>query len=358
MKIVIRAGGTGTRLWPKSRETKPKQLHKLTSKKTMLRETIDRVLPICEPEEIFISTNQKFVKEVIKEAPDIPLKNIICEPERKDTAAACGLETIFIEKRFPNSFVASLGSDHLIKQPAKFRQILKIAKTALEKFPDYLFCLGVYPTFPGIGFGYIKLGKIIDEIKHKEIYVVKKFTEKPDLRTAKKFLSKSGYLWNANIFLWNTKTLLSLYKKFLPKMYNGLMKIKDALETKQEQEVLTEEYAKFEKIAIDYAIVERAPKVGAVSLDIGWSDIGDFAVLKDELSDSEKENLVKGEHIDIDTENSLIYGKSGKIIATIGVKDLIIVDTDDALLVCDKYRAQEVKKVVEKLKKEGKDRYL
>lgn len=358
MKIVIRAGGVGTRLWPKSREARPKQLQALISNKTMLRETVDRVLPICEPEEIFISTNKKLIDEVVAELPEIPLKNIISEPERKDTAPACGLESIFIEKRFPNSIVASLGSDHLIKYPKKFREALKIASKAVQNHPDYLFCLGVNPTFPSTGYGYIKLGEIIDEINHKEIYQVKKFTEKPKIKTAKKFLSKGGYLWNANMFLWNTKTLLSLYKKFLPKMYKGLLKIKEALETKNEQEILESEYKKFEKIAIDYAIIEKAPKIATVSVDCGWSDIGDFAVLKDELTDSEKENLVQGEYLGIDTENSLIYGRPGKIIATLGLEDMIIIDTEDALLVCKKHRAQEVKKIVEKLKKEKKEKYL
>ncbi|MEW6408073.1 MAG: sugar phosphate nucleotidyltransferase [Patescibacteria group bacterium] len=358
MKIVIRAGGVGTRLWPKSREARPKQLQALISNKTMLRETVDRVLPICEPEEIFISTNQKFIDEVVGELPDIPLKNIISEPERKDTAPACGLESIFIEKRFPNSIVASLGSDHLIKYPKKFHEVLKIAGKAVQNHPDYLFCLGVNPTFPSTGYGYIKLGEIIDEINHKEVYQVEKFTEKPEVKTAKKFLSKGDYLWNANMFLWNTKTLLSLYKKFLPKMYKGLVKIKDALETKNEQEVLEFEYKKFEKIAIDYAIIEKAPKIAVISVNCGWSDIGDFAVLKDELTDSEKENLVQGEHLGIDTENSLIYGRPGKIIATLGLEDMIIIDTEDALLVCKKHRAQEVKKIVEKLKEEKKEKYL
>lgn len=358
MKIVIRAGGVGTRLWPESREAKPKQLHKLTSSKSMLRETLERVLPIAEPEEIFISTNQKFADKVVKELPEIPLKNIICEPERKDTAAACGLESVFIEKRFPGSTVASLGSDHFIRQPEEFRRLLAVAQKACEKHPEYLFCLGVRPHAPHTGYGYIELGEIFDEIEHKEIYKVAKFTEKPNLKKAKEFLASGRHLWNANMFLWNTKTLLSLYKKFLPKMHGSLMKIKEALETKEEQEVISAEYKKFEKIAIDYAIIEQASNVAALIFEGDWSDIGDWANLKDELCDLEKENLARGEHLSIDTENSLIYGKNGKIIATIGIKDIVIVDSDDALLVCDKYRAQEVKKVVEKLKKEKKEKYL
>lgn len=358
MKIVIRAGGIGARLWPKSREAKPKQLQALISDKTMLRETVDRVLCMAEPEEIFVSTNRNFVDNVIRELPEIPLKNIITEPERKDTAAACGFESIIIEKRYKSSFVASLGSDHLIKYPKKFCQILKIAKKAAQRHPDHLFCLGVSPDFPSAGYGYIQLGKVIDEINHLEVFRVKKFTEKPSLARARKFLSAGNYLWNANMFLWNTKTLLSLYKKFLPKMHKGLFKIKAALETDREQEVVAAEYKKFEKIAVDYAIIEKAKKIAAITLDIGWSDIGDFATLKDELTESEKENLVKGEHVGLDTENTLIYGEKGKIIATLGIKDKIIVDTKDALLVCDKRRAQDVKKIVEKLKEKKKEKYL
>ncbi len=358
LKIVIRAGGVGTRLWPESREKMPKQLHKLASDKSMLRETVDRLYPDIEPEAIFVSTNKNCVDRVIKELPDIPLKNIIVEPSRKDTAAACGLETVYIEKRFPNSIVASLGSDHLVRRPEEFRRVIQATAKAAKKNPEHLFCLGCFPTFPDTNFGYIKLGKEIDAVDKLKVYKVNQFTEKPDFQTAKKLISKGGCLWNANMFLWNTRTLLSLYKKFLPKMHTGLMKIKKSLDTDMEQETLSGEYNKLEKVAIDYAILEKSSKVAAVSLNVGWNDIGNWTSLKDELASKEKDNVIRGEHLAIDTTNSLIYGQKDKIVATIGVKDLIIVDTNDALLVCDKKRAPEVKKIVDELKKTKKEKYL
>lgn len=358
LKIVIRAGGVGTRLWPESREKMPKQLHKLTSNKSMLRETVDRLYPDIEPEDVFISTNKNCVDKVVKDISEVPLKNIIVEPARKDTAAACGLETVYIEKRFPGAIVASLGSDHLVREPKEFLRVLKAAAKAAKKHPEFLYCLGCFPTFPDINFGYIKLGKTIDTVEKTKIYQVERFTEKPDFSTARKLISKGNCLWNANMFLWNTQTLLALYKKFLPKMHKGLLKIKKALDTDLEQETISSEYHKFEKVAIDYAILEKAPRVAAVSLNVGWNDIGNWSSLKDELSKKAQDNVVRGEHLGIDTKNSLVYGPKNKIIATIGIKNLVIVDTDDALLVCDKDRAPEVKKIVDKLKEEKKDRYL
>ncbi|NQU99746.1 MAG: mannose-1-phosphate guanylyltransferase [Parcubacteria group bacterium] len=357
LKIVIRAGGTGTRLWPKSRQNSPKQLSKLIGSRTMLQETVDRVVGFVKYSDIFISTNKKLAKEVKRQVPKIPSKNIIVEPDKRDTAAAIGLESIYIRKRFPGAVIASLGSDHLIKSKKNFLKTLDSTYKLVSRNPKYLTCIAVYPTYPDTGYGYIKLDKVVDSENHEELYEVNKFIEKPRLRKAKKFVKDGNYLWNGNMFMWKADTILNNYQKLLPGIYKKLQIIEKAIDTKDENKVLEKIYPKFRKISVDNGIMEKADNVAAISLEAGWSDIGDWSTLKDELVKG-KNNLVEANHMGIDTENTLVYGDKKKLIATVGIENLVVVDTDNALLICDKNRAQEVKKIVEKLEKKNEQRYL
>lgn len=356
MKIVIRAGGVGTRLWPVSRETKPKQLHALLSEKTMLQEAIERSFLVSKPEDIYVSANYKCEESIRKELGAVLESNLILiiEPARRDTAAAIGLESIYIAKDDPKAVVASLGSDHAIRKSEEFTRLLKLAEKEIKKRPDNILCLGIKPSYPDAGYGYIELDKEVE----KEIYKVKSFKEKPNQKTAEKFVQAGNYLWNANMFVWRIDTILKLYKKYLPKMYEQLMIIKEAIGTDKERETLKKIYPKLEKIAVDYAIIEKAEKIIAVPADIGWSDIGDWARLKDQLTEREQDNYIKADHINIDSKNSLIYSETKKLITTIGLENIVIIETDDALLVCDKYRSGDVKKLVDELKKNKKNKYL
>jgi len=355
MKIVIRAGGVGSRLWPVSRFNKPKQLHPLLSNKTMLQEAIERALLVAKPEDIYVSGNIRFEEEIRNELGAVLENNLIIEPDRRETAAAIGLEAVYIAKKYPQAIVASLGSDHAIAKNKEFSRILRLAENTIKKYPQDILCIGIKPSQPDVGYGYIELNKKIAS----EVYAVKSFKEKPNKQKAEEFFASNKYLWNANMFVWRADTLLDLFKKHLPKMYQDLMIIKKAIGTNQEKAVLHKIYPRLEKIAIDYAIIEKAQKILAISADIGWNDIGDWARLKDQLAEKEEENVVKTkEYIGIDTKNSLIYSEKNKLIATIGLENIIIVETDDALLVCDKYRSAEVKKIQEILKKKKKDKYI
>lgn len=360
MKIVIRAGGIGSRLWPVSREKKPKQFHALTSTKTMLEEAIERACGLVDPSDIYISTQQATATVVQEQKGEVPTQNIIIEPERKDTAAAIGLESIIIAHSDPDAVVASIGSDHSVRRVEEFQRMLRIAEEFVTRHPDTIIPIGIRASRADIGYGYIECGDVIDTFQGKNLWKVNRFTEKPDLQEAKQFVSQANYLWNANMFVWKVGTILQLYKKHLPEMYAQLQEIATAIGTPQQQETIDRVYPSMEKIAIDYAIIEKADRIAAMAADIGWSDIGDWTRLKDELSEMEQDNVViNAEHMPLKTTNTLVYTEhAGKLVATIGVDNLIIVDTENALLVADKYHSAEVKDVVKKLQDRNKHHLL
>jgi mannose-1-phosphate guanylyltransferase len=348
MYIVIRAGGVGTRLWPMSRNAKPKQLHALTSHKTMLQEAIDRVLDVVPPEQIYVSCNQQSEDIIRAELGAVLEHNLIIEPALRDTAAAVGLETITIARQHPDAIIASLGSDHIIKDTAEFQRILCLAEHAVQERPHHIVCIGIKTDHPDTGYGYIELAEPVAE----EIFTVSSFKEKPDYDTAKKFVAAGNYLWNANMFVWRADTLLRLYEKHMPAMFAQLQHMQVA------PAVIPELYPQLEKVAIDYAIIEKAKNILAIPGQFGWSDIGDWARLKDELASTEVDNVSRGDHIDKDSKNALVISESKRLIATIGLRDVIIVDTEDALLVCDKFHSQQVKDIVEQLKRQQRDDLL
>jgi mannose-1-phosphate guanylyltransferase len=348
MYVVIRGGGVGTRLWPISRNHKPKQLHALTSAKTMMQEAIDRVLDVVPAEQIYVSCNRSTEATIRTELGAILEHNLIIEPALRDTAAAVGLETIMIAKQHPDAIIASLGSDHTIKDTKEFQRILTLAEQTIAKHPDHILCIGVKPTCADTGYGYIEL----DQELSAEVFTVKSFKEKPNEAIAKQFLMAGNYLWNANMFVWRADTLLALYQQYMPDMYAQL------LEIQAHPEQLDELYPKLEKVAVDYAIIERTNKILAIPGNFGWNDIGDWARLKDEMVHSEVENYSKGDHIDLGSKNTLVFSETNRLIATIGTTDLIIVDTGDALLVCDKYSSQRVKELVDQLKQQKRTNLL
>jgi len=352
MKAVILAGGTGSRLWPLSRKNKPKQFQKLIGNKTMLQETIKR-LDFLNPKDIYIATNKEYLNTVLKQTKGkIPKNHIIIEPSLQDTAPCIGLAAMHIAKTAPTEVMSIIYADHLIMDKKEFTEKLKVAET-LAKKENTLNIIEVKAKFPNVNLGYVKIGAQINEINGSEIYEFKGFTEKPTLEVAKKFLESFKYLWNTGLYVWKVDTILQAYKKFLPQTYKNLEKIKKHIGTTKEQESLQTYYPKCKKISIDYGIMEKVNpnQVRIIPADLGWSDVGTWESILAELPKNKTNNLVKAKHIGIDTTESLIYGDGQKIIATIGIKDMIIVDTPDALLICKKNRSQDVKKIVEKLKK-------
>lgn len=361
MYIVIRAGGVGSRLWPLSRQQKPKQLHALTDERTLLQLSIDRLGDLAQPDNVYISTSAAAVSQVKIQCPHIVDEQLIVEPARRDTAAAIGLETLMIYHRDPEAIIASLGSDHQVANAVEFQNILSIAQKYITQAPDDIITIGVKPTSPDTGYGYIQSGKTLTTIDDHEIMRVERFTEKPDLTTAQKFVQAGTYLWNANMFVWRADTLLRLYEQYMPELFAGLMKIKEALGTPNQKEIIAAIYPELEQIAIDYAIIEKYDRIATIEANIGWNDIGDWKRLKDELADDEAAVVAIGDPIVIsrDIKDVLVASSTPKkIIACIGVEDLLIVDTDDALLICRADRSNEVKKIVETLEADGYDHVL
>jgi mannose-1-phosphate guanylyltransferase len=351
MKAVILAGGTGTRLWPLSRVDKPKQFQKLISNKTMLQETIER-LNFLKPEHIYVSTNHKYL-EVVREQVKgkIPLENIIVEPDLRDTAPCIGLAAAYLAKKYPHDVMSIIYADHLVQKKDEFIKKIKIAEK-LAHDENTLNVIEVKAKFPNVNLGYVKIGKVLKEINGVEIFSFEKFVEKPDLAKARVFLQSYKYLWNTGFYVWRIDTILKKFKKYLPTTYKNLMKIQQKIGTKEEQKALKTYYPLCDKISIDYGIMEKVdPKeVRIIPAELGWSDVGTWESIFDELSEKETSNLVKGKHLAIDTKGTLVYGDEKKLIATIGLEDIVIVDTKDALLVCKKDRSHDVKKLVEKLK--------
>jgi len=357
MKIVILAGGKGTRLWPVSRQGKPKQFQSLTSSKTMLQETYMRMRQIADPQNIFVVTNREYVPEVEKELLEFPEENVLAEPVGRSTAPSVALAAAVISKRCGDETMGVFAADHFIENPELLLEAIRSADDFLNNNPQYLITFGIKPTAPETGYGYIEQGKHLAKQGKEEILLAKRFVEKPDYETAKKYQKSGKFFWNSGMFLWKTSTIIDKFGKYNPDIYRRLARVSEAVGTKKYPAVLDKEFPQMDKISIDYAILENEPDVAVIPLKLKWSDVGSWTALKNALTLNGKENFIKGEHINFDSKNLLVYGGS-KLIATIGVKNLVIVDTQDAILICNREKAQLVSDVVKKLEETGRIQHL
>ncbi|MBN1663848.1 MAG: mannose-1-phosphate guanylyltransferase [Deltaproteobacteria bacterium] len=356
MYAVIMAGGKGTRFWPKSRERMPKHLLDIAGEKTIIRQTVDRMRPIIPAANVLIVTGASHADELIRQLPDIPRENIIIEPVGKNTAPCIGLAAMTIRKKDPDAVMIVLPSDHMIAEEEKFLHIVGIAAEMAQQ-GDHLLTIGIEPTAPETGYGYIEQGKEVASIRGEHIYAVKSIREKPDIKKAKSFLKKGGFFWNSGMFVWKASAILDAIAKWLPDIYAGLKTIEPALGTANEDQTIDDVYHAMRGISIDYGVMEKAGNALVVRGDFGWSDIGSWDALWDISEKDEMGNVVKGRFIGVDVKNSLIHSHQ-KLVALVGVEDLLIVETDDALLICKRGASQNVKTVVEKLMEHKKTEYL
>jgi len=351
------AGGSGTRLWPESRKNSPKQTKTFSDGKTLLQKTFERLSLKFNQKDIWITTNQKHLKLIQEQLSKIPLGQYSLEPARMDTAAAIGLVNLKIYKQDPESSMVNINSDAYIANEKEFISSVDACEKHLNKNPKTLVGIGIIPAYPETGYGYIKKGKTAETINSKTIYAVDKFVEKPDKETAEEYLRSGKYLWNPTLLCWKTKNMLKLFEQFAPKLHEGLMEIYKYLGTDKEEEIIKKIYPTLPKTSIDYAIFEKAPQMAVLEADFGWNDVGSWNTVKDIQSKTLEENVTKGDVYLLDSKNSLVYGNK-KFIAGIGLEDLIVVDTDDALLICKKDKAQDVKKIITWLEDNKKENLL
>ncbi len=360
---VILAGGGGTRLWPASRKAHPKHLLKLLGDKTLIQTTFDRVEGFLPAENIYVITNKAHVKEVSSQVPKVPEKNIIGEPQAKNTAMAMGVAAALIHSRNPNASIIYLAADHVIKNEERFR-MNALAALQVASSGDYIVAVGIKPEFPHTGLGYIKIGKELEDLSKiaQKGYVFKgiEFKEKPNLVTAQSFLASGQYLWNANIYSWSTNTIMKAFDEHSPEVFKACREISDKAGKGNSDTLLEDVYSKVgTPDSIDYEVSEKVKNLVVIPGDFGWSDVGDWKVVFD-LRQKNVSGLAvsdETEVINIGSKNVLIdAGK--KLVAVVGLEDLVIVDTGDTLLIAKNDSTQDVKKVVEKLKEEKKEEFL
>jgi len=355
---VIMAGGHGTRFWPRSRKKKPKQLLDIISSEPMIRETIRRINKVISADNIFVVANEEHRSEIEKHIPEIPSENIIFEPMPRNTAACIGLSAILIQKKNPEAVISVFPADHLITNEDAFVDLLNTGCELVSK-NDYLLTLGMKPTYPETGYGYIKGGSLLHSFNGFDFFVVDNFEEKPERKKAEHFFKTKDYYWNGGVFVWKVNVILNAIKRYLPNLYSSLEEISSKIGNGGEfTKVLEEIYPKIEPISIDYGVLEHADNVVVAHSDIGWSDVGGWAALDNLIEKKgENDNISWSKHINIDSKECIIYSPK-KLVATIGLEKIIVVETDDALLVSTKDRCQDVKLIVEKLKESGLDEYL
>ncbi len=352
---LILAGGIGARLWPRSRTRHPKQFIDLMGDLTMLQEARERLSPLAGPEYTLVATGERYAETVLKQLPELPAENVIREPVGRGTAAAIGLAALHIQKRDPEALMAVLTADHLIKKVDVFRQVLKAALTVADE--GWLVTLGIQPSYPETGYGYIERGDFLGSVGEFEGFRVRRFVEKPDFETAQKYLQNGSYDWNSGMFVWQVERILEEMELHLPVLYGGLARIGEALGTEAYPERLAEVFPSLPNVTIDYGIMEKAEKVAVLPVDLGWNDVGSWSAVFDVLPKDGFNNAVVGRHLSPDTNDSLVYSPN-RLVATIGLNNLVIIDTEDVLLVCPRDRAQDVRKLVEMLKTNGESQYL
>lgn len=343
---VIMAGGVGSRFWPRSREKSPKQLLKIFGELTMIQQTVERLEGLVPNERILIVTNKVQKDEIIKQLPKVPAENVIDEPFGRNTAACIGLAAEIIKKKSSDAVTIVLPADHIILEKDKFQTVLKTAaENAYSK--ETLVTVGIQPTRPETGYGYIQISENQAE---KDIFKVVRFAEKPDLETAVKFLESGDFMWNSGMFVWRVDTILNEIKMYLPEHFDGLEKIAAAYGTDLYRAVLESEYSRFKSISIDYGIMEKSNKVFLTKSIFNWSDVGSWEEVYQLTEKDEKKNAaVSNKYFIQNSSNNYVYAKD-KFVALVGVDDLIVIDTKDALLVCKREDAQDVKKIVDYLK--------
>ncbi|HXW45245.1 MAG TPA: sugar phosphate nucleotidyltransferase [Streptosporangiaceae bacterium] len=353
---TILAGGSGTRLWPLSRAGHPKFLHPLTgTDRTLLQATVDRTAELSDPGQVYVVTGTAHAAAIARQLPQVPASNILVEPSPKDSCAAISLAAAIIARRDADAVMGAFSADHLIGNEPQFLDVIRHAEAAARL--GYLTTVGIRPAHADVRFGYLKTGGQLTDAA----WLVAKFTEKPSIEAARQYLESGKYLWNAGVFVFSVRVFLGELERQRPELHAGIAAIAEAWEKPERESVLARTWPGLQKISVDYAVMEGAAAAGMVATvpaEIPWSDVGDFHSLGESLPTDESGNLLIGDQncvITRDVKDSVIVTTTGRMVAAIGLESVVIVDTPDAMLVCSRDRAQEVKQVVDELHSRGAD---
>ena len=354
---VILAGGVGSRLWPRSRKSAPKQFLDLTGNhRSMLQEAYDRMTPLVPPDRIFVITNREYVAAVREQLPALPATNIVGEPAARGSAAAVGLGAIHLLRRDPDAVMAVLTADHLINKPEVLRQTLAAGAELAQA--GELITLGIQPGYPETGYGYIEMGDVLGDFNGLTARRVRRFREKPDLATAEAFLAAGNFVWNSGMFIWRADVIMAQFQRHMPELHEALTQLQPALSGPDEESAFERYWMPLSgNTTIDYGVMEKADQVAVFPVDLGWNDIGSWAALLEVLPKDANGNVVQARHLDYESTNILAFSKD-RLIATIGLQNMIVVDTDDVVLVMPADRAQDVKKIIQSLRQNGMEHYL
>ncbi len=352
------AGGGGTRLWPISRKKHPKHILPLLGEDTLFRSTLARLDGLVSAERILVVTTADQAEQLKAQAPHLPARNLLLEPQPRGTASVIGLAAAVLAKRDPEAVMLVLPSDHYIRNRDLFHLVMRVAVQVASK--GHLVTLGIKPTFPSTGYGYIQQGRALEEKFDYPVYRVLRFTEKPDEAKARQMLAGGDHSWNSGMFIWRADRILGEMSRLMPDLAAALEKIGAAWGTPEQEAVLGSEWLRIKPETIDYGVMERAEDVAVLPAGgLEWSDVGSWDSLFDViLPDDDGNVFVNSEHMPFDTHDTLVYSSEKKLIVTIGVDDLIVIDSGDALLVCQRDQAQQVRQVIEVLKKKKKESYL
>lgn len=357
---VIMAGGGGTRLWPLSRNSKPKQMLKLDGDRSLFQVAVDRLVGLFPLDHIYVVTSEDQAVIFQEHSPEIPVENYIIEPSGKDTAAAIGLAAMTLNAKDPQAVMAVVTADHFIDNVGRFLHALRAAEEVAAK--GFLVTMGILPTFPSTGFGYIQQGNYLGTFEGIVVFEALSFKEKPDRESAVKFVEDQDHSWNSGMFIWQTGRVLGEIERQMPKLNKALKAAAGALGTEKYEKVLSKAWKRLEKVSIDFGIMEGAENVAVIpAKGLGWNDVGSWNALFDVLDADESGNVFScNQHLNLGAQGSLVFANREveRLIVTIGVEDLVVVDTGDVLLVCSKEQAQDVRQVVKMLAEQGLQEYL
>jgi mannose-1-phosphate guanylyltransferase len=358
LHATILAGGGGTRFWPRSRQSRPKQFLALGGERTLLQQAMDRIEGLLPAERTWVITGQAYQAETSRQLPQLPSDRIIGEPCGRDTAPCIGLGAALITRSDPSAVMLATPADHVIEPVREFERAAHVSVMMAEEHPNALITFGIPPTFPSTGYGYIHRGMEIGQRQGVSVFRVQRFEEKPVADRAERFVASGEYFWNSGIFVWRASALLEELRKQQPRLHDAVRRIADAWGTPRRDDVLRQEYEPLSKLSIDYAVMEHAREVLVVKAPYRWDDVGSWLALERMNPQDAEHNTILATHCGLKTNHCIIVGDADKIITTIGVSNLVIVQDGDATLIADRRDEGTVKQLVDILKKKGLEKYL